>query len=139
MIQKLARYWETEYDWRECGARLNALPHFITEIDELDIHLIHVGSQHEDALPLVVNHGSPGSIIGSAVVDRLTNPTAHGASAADAFHLVVPSMPGSNERMSVADSTVLLMTEHRCAHQCAPLGSCSAKPWRLRLDRKISR
>ena len=94
-MQKLARYWATEYDWRRCEAELNALPQFITEIDGLDIHFIHVRSRHEDALPLVVNHGWPGSIIEQLkIVDRLTNPTAHGASAEDAFHLVIPSMPG---------------------------------------------
>jgi hypothetical protein len=93
-MQKLARYWSTEYDWRKCEAELNALPQFITEIDGLDIHFIHVRSQHEDALPLVVNHGWPGSIIEQLkIIDPLTNPTAHGASAADAFHVVIPSMP----------------------------------------------
>src|SRR5215475_35710 len=95
MIQELARYWATEYDWRTCEAALNALPQFITEIDGLDIHFIHVRSQHEDALPLVVNHGWPGSIIEQLkIIDPLSNPTAHGASASDAFHVVIPSMPG---------------------------------------------
>jgi pimeloyl-ACP methyl ester carboxylesterase len=95
MVQELARYWATDYDWRKCEARLNALPQFLTEIDGLDIHFIHVRSQHEDALPLVVNHGWPGSIIEQLkIVDRLTDPTAHGGSAADAFHVVIPSMPG---------------------------------------------
>ena len=95
MMQKLARYWMTDYDWRTCQANLNALPQFITEIDGLDIHFIHVRSQHEDALPIVVNHGWPGSIIEQLkIIDRLTDPTAHGATAADAFHVVVPSMPG---------------------------------------------
>jgi pimeloyl-ACP methyl ester carboxylesterase len=94
-IRTLARYWATDYDWRKCETELNALPQFITEIDGLDIHFIHVRSQHEDALPLIVNHGWPGSIIEQLkIVDLLTNPTAHGASAADAFHLVIPSMPG---------------------------------------------
>ena len=94
-IQKLARYWMTDYDWRACEARLNALPHFITEIDGLDIHFIHVRSQHEDALPLVVNHGWPGSVIEQLkIIEPLTDPTAHGGDAADAFHLVIPSMPG---------------------------------------------
>jgi len=94
-VQALARYWGTEYDWRKLEARLNALPQFVTEIDGLDIHFIHVRSQHEDALPLIVTHGWPGSIIEQLkIVDPLTNPTAHGASAADAFHLVIPSMPG---------------------------------------------
>jgi len=95
MIQKLARYWMTDYDWRKCEARLNALPQFMTEIDGLDIHFIHVRSQHEDALPLIVNHGWPGSIIEQLkIIDPLTDPTADGASAADAFDVVIPSMPG---------------------------------------------
>jgi pimeloyl-ACP methyl ester carboxylesterase len=95
MIQELARYWATDYDWRKCEAKLNALPQFMTEIDGLDLHFIHVRSQHEDALPLVVNHGWPGSIIEQLkLIDPLTNPTAHGASPADAFHVVIPSMPG---------------------------------------------
>src|SRR5580692_5171136 len=94
-VQKLARYWETEYDWRKVEARLNALPNFITEIDGLDIHFIHVRSKHKNALPLVVTHGWPGSVIEQLkIVDPLTNPTAHGAGAADAFDLVIPSMPG---------------------------------------------
>jgi pimeloyl-ACP methyl ester carboxylesterase len=95
MMQSLARTWVTEYDWRQCEARLNALPQFLTEIDGLDIHFVHVRSAHEDALPLVINHGWPGSIIEQLkLVDRLTDPTAHGGSAADAFHVVIPSMPG---------------------------------------------
>jgi pimeloyl-ACP methyl ester carboxylesterase len=95
LMQDLARYWATEYDWRKCEARLNALPNFVTEIDGLDIHFIHVRSKHEDALPLIVNHGWPGSIIEQLkIIGRLTDPTAHGGSAADAFHVVVPSMPG---------------------------------------------
>ncbi len=94
-IQKLARYWSTEHDWRKVEATLNALPNFMTEIDGLDIHFIHVRSKHEDALPMIVTHGWPGSIIEQLkIIDPLTNPTAHGASAADAFHLVIPSMPG---------------------------------------------
>jgi pimeloyl-ACP methyl ester carboxylesterase len=94
-VQELARYWATDYNWRTCEAQLNALPHFITEIDGLDIHFIHVRSKHEDALPLVVNHGWPGSIIEQLkIIDRLADPTAHGASASDAFHVVIPSMPG---------------------------------------------
>ena len=94
-IQKLARYWATEYDWRTCEARLNALPQFITEIDGLDIHFIHVRSKHENALPLIVTHGWPGSVIEQLkIIDPLTNPTAHGGSASDAFHVVIPSMPG---------------------------------------------
>jgi pimeloyl-ACP methyl ester carboxylesterase len=94
-IQKLARYWTTEYDWRKVEAKLNALPQFMTEIDGLDIHFIHVRSKHENALPLIVTHGWPGSVIEQLkIIDPLTNPTAHGASASDAFHLVIPSMPG---------------------------------------------
>jgi len=95
MMQELARYWGSDYDWRECEAKLNALPNFITEIDGLDIHFIHVRSAHEDALPLIVTHGWPGSIIEQLkIIEPLTNPTAYGASAADAFHLVIPSLPG---------------------------------------------
>jgi pimeloyl-ACP methyl ester carboxylesterase len=94
-IQKLARYWASDYDWRKCEARLNALPNFITEIDGLDIHFIHVKSKHDDALPLIVTHGWPGSIIEQMkIIEPLTNPTAHGGTAADAFHVVIPSMPG---------------------------------------------
>ncbi|WP_448619069.1 epoxide hydrolase family protein [Geodermatophilus sp. URMC 65] len=95
MVQELARHWATDYDWRACEARLNALPQFTTDIDGLEIHFIHARSQHEDALPIVVNHGWPGSVIEQLkIIDRLTDPTAHGGSAADAFHVVVPSMPG---------------------------------------------
>jgi pimeloyl-ACP methyl ester carboxylesterase len=94
-MQELARYWATDYDWRKCERKLNALPNSITKIDGLDIHYIHVRSQHEDALPLIVTHGWPGSIIEQLkIIEPLTNPTAHGASASDAFHLVIPSLPG---------------------------------------------
>jgi pimeloyl-ACP methyl ester carboxylesterase len=94
-IQKLARYWATDYDWRKCEAKLNALPQFVTEIDGLDIHFIHVHSKHENALPLIVTHGWPGSIIEQMkIIEPLTNPTAHGGNASDAFHVVIPSMPG---------------------------------------------
>src|SRR5918998_3050578 len=94
-MQGLARYWATDYDWRRCEAELKALPQFVTEIDGLDIHFVHVRSRHEDALPLVVNHGWPGSIIEQLkIIDRLVDPTAHGGSAADAFDVVIPSMPG---------------------------------------------
>ena len=93
--QALARYWATEYDWRKIEAKLNALPQFITEIDGLDIHFIHVRSKHENALPLIVTHGWPGSITEQMkIIDPLTNPTAHGGNASDAFHVVIPSMPG---------------------------------------------
>ncbi|MFD7406765.1 epoxide hydrolase family protein [Streptomyces sp. NPDC059866] len=94
-IQELARYWATEYDWRKIEAKLKALPHFITEIDGLDIHFIHVRSKHENALPLIVTHGWPGSVIEQLkIIEPLTDPTAHGGDASDAFHLVIPSMPG---------------------------------------------
>jgi pimeloyl-ACP methyl ester carboxylesterase len=94
-MQKLAHYWASSYDWRKCEAKLNALPQFVTEIDGLDIHFIHVRSKHDSALPLIVTHGWPGSVIEQLkIIDPLSNPTAHGASAADAFHLVIPSLPG---------------------------------------------
>src|SRR4051812_42183051 len=94
-MQALAGYWADEYDWRKCEARLNAYPQFITEIDGLDIHFVHVRSKHEDALPLVICHGWPGSFIEQLkIVDLLTDPTAHGGSASDAFHVVIPNMPG---------------------------------------------
>ena len=94
-MQKLAHYWATDYDWRKVDKKLNALPQFMTEIDGLDIHFIHVRSKHENALPLIVTHGWPGSIIEQLkIIDPLTNPTAHGGSAADAFDLVIPSLPG---------------------------------------------
>jgi len=93
--QALASYWATDYDWRKCEARLKTFPQFVTEIDGLDIHFIHVRSKHENALPLIVTHGWPGSIVEQIkIIDPLTNPTAHGASESDAFHLVIPSMPG---------------------------------------------
>jgi pimeloyl-ACP methyl ester carboxylesterase len=94
-IQALASYWASDYDWRECEAKLNALPQYITQIDGLDIHFMHVRSKHEDALPLIVTHGWPGSVVEQLkIIGPLTDPTAHGASASDAFHLVIPSMPG---------------------------------------------
>lgn len=94
-IQELARHWATDYDWRKCEAKLNALPNFVTEIDGLDIHFIHVRSKHENAMPLIVTHGWPGSVIEQfKIIDPLVNPTAYGASASDAFHLVIPSLPG---------------------------------------------
>jgi pimeloyl-ACP methyl ester carboxylesterase len=94
-MQKLADYWTKDYDWRKVEARLNALPQFVTNIDGLDIHFIHVRSKHPDALPLIVTHGWPGSIIEQLkIIDPLTNPTAHGGSVSDAFHLVIPSMAG---------------------------------------------
>ncbi|MGF6756644.1 epoxide hydrolase family protein [Paraburkholderia sp. GAS42] len=94
-MQKLARYWDTDYDWRKVEARLNALPQFITEIDGLDIHFVHVRSKHKDALPVIVTHGWPGSIIEQLkIIDPLTNPTAHGGTSSDAFDVVIPSLPG---------------------------------------------
>jgi pimeloyl-ACP methyl ester carboxylesterase len=95
LMQELARYWGTDYDWRACETKLNARPNFVTELDGLDIHFIHVRSQHADALPLIITHGWPGSVIEQLkIIEPLTNPTAHGGSAADAFHLVIPSLPG---------------------------------------------
>lgn len=94
-VQKLAKYWATEYDWRKVEARINASPNFITEIDGLDIHFIHARSQHDNALPLLISHGWPGSIVEQLkLIGPLTNPTAHGGTADDAFHVVIPSMPG---------------------------------------------
>jgi pimeloyl-ACP methyl ester carboxylesterase len=94
-LQALVRFWETDYDWRKAEAKLNALPQFVTEIDGLDIHVIHVRSRHADALPLIVSHGWPGSIFELLkVIEPLTDPTAHGGAAEDAFHLVIPSLPG---------------------------------------------
>ena len=139
-IQGLARYWGTDYDWRKYEATLNALPQFMTEIDGLDIHFIHVRSKHENALPLIVTHGWPGSVIEQLkIIDPLTNPTAHGASASDAFHLVIPSIPGygfSGE----ADHCRLGPMSHRTR-----LGRADEAPWlhaicgaRRRLGRRLS-
>jgi pimeloyl-ACP methyl ester carboxylesterase len=95
VVQELARYWANDYDLRRCEARLSALPHFMTEIDGLDIHFIHVRSEHQNALPVIITHGWPGSVIELLkIIDPLTNPTAHGGTAADAFDVVIPSMPG---------------------------------------------
>jgi pimeloyl-ACP methyl ester carboxylesterase len=94
-MQALARYWASDYDWRKCEAKLNAYPHFITKIDGLDIHFMHVRSKHENALPMIVTHGWPGSIVEQMkIIDPLTDPTAHGGHESDAFHLVIPSIPG---------------------------------------------
>jgi len=94
-IKQMLEYWQTDYDWRKVEARLNAVPNFITEIDGLDIHFIHVRSKHENALPLIVTHGWPGSVVEQLkIIEPLIDPTAHGGSAADAFHVVIPSMPG---------------------------------------------
>jgi len=94
-MRELARYWADEYDWRRCEEELKELPHYVTEIDGLDIHFVHVRSPHENAMPLIVTHGWPGSIIEQLkIIGPLTDSTAYGASASDAFHLVIPSMPG---------------------------------------------
>src|SRR2546430_3192501 len=94
-MQNLARYWGSEYDWKKCEAKLSALPQFTTAINGLDVHFIHVKSKHPNALPVIITHGWPGSIIEQLkVVEPLTHPTAHGGSAADAFHVVIPSLPG---------------------------------------------
>ena len=94
-LRELAHYWTTEYDWRKCEARLNSLPQFMIEIDGVDIHFVHVRSRHENALPLIMTHGWPGSVIEFLdTVGPLTDPTAHGGQADDAFHLVLPSLPG---------------------------------------------
>ena len=95
MMQELTRHWVTDYDWRKCEAKLNSYPNYVTEVDGLDIHFIHVRSKHADAMPLIVTHGWPGSVIEQfKIIDPLVNPTAYGASASDAFHLVIPSLPG---------------------------------------------
>jgi pimeloyl-ACP methyl ester carboxylesterase len=94
-MQQIAKYWASEHDWRKCEAKLNSVPQFVTEIDGLDIHFVHVRSKHDNALPMIVTHGWPGSIIEQLkIIDPLTNPTAHGGGAADAFDLVIPSLPG---------------------------------------------
>src|ERR687891_1171307 len=94
-MRELARYWTTDYDWRKCEEKLNALPNFITEIDGVEIHFIHVKSPHENALPLIMTHGWPGSVVELLeTIGPLTDPTAHGGTPADAFHLVLPSLPG---------------------------------------------
>ena len=94
-VQALARYWTSEYDWRTCEARLNALPQFTTEIDGLDIHFIHMKSEHENALPIIITHGWPGSVIEMLdVIGPLTDPTSYGGTEADAFDVVIPSIPG---------------------------------------------
>ncbi len=136
-IEQLARYWATEYDWRKCEAKLNALPQFVTEIDGLDIHFIHVRSKHENALPLIVTHGWPGSVIEQLkIIDPLANPTAHGARASDAFHLVIPSMPGygfsakptktSWDPIRIARAWVVLMKRLGCTKFVAQGGDWGA-------------
>jgi hypothetical protein len=110
-IKALADYWESDYDWRKCEAKLNALPQFKTEIDGQDVHFIHVKSPHEDALPLIMTHGWPGSIIELLeTVGPLTDPTAHGGRAEDAFHLVLPSVPGCSVPTSGSRLVVIMRT-----------------------------
>ena len=119
--QALAPYWATDYDWRKIEAKLNAIPQFVTEIDGQDIQFIHVRSKHDNALPLIITHGWPGSIIEQMkVIGPLTDPTAHGASASDAFHLVIPSMPGYGY-LARADHTRLGSDTH-----CQSLGRADA-------------
>ena len=136
-MKALADYWANDYAWRKCEARLNALPNFITEIDGLDIHFIHVRSKHENALPLIVTHGWPGSVLEQLkIIEPLTNPTAHGASAADAFHLVIPSMPGYGfsgkpsapgwDPQRIARAWVTLMTRLGYTHFVAQGGDWGA-------------
>ncbi len=118
--QALARYWATEYDWRKIEAKLNALPQFITEIDGLDIHFIHVRSKHENALPLIVTHGWPGSIVEQMkIIDPLTNPTAHGGKAADAFDVVTDSINAGLRVLGQADCDGLGTRSHRARLGCA--------------------
>src|SRR5271165_58223 len=132
-VQELARYWGTDYDWRKIEARLNALPQFMTEIDGLDIHFIHVRSKHENALPLIVTHGWPGSIIEQLkIIDRLTDPTAHGGSASDAFDVMIPSLPGYGfsgkptrtgwDPVRIARAWIVLMKRLGYAHYVAQGG-----------------
>jgi len=136
-IQELARYWASDYDWRASEDRLQALPNFKTEIDGLDIHFIHVRSEHDDALPLILTHGWPGSIIELLnVIDPLTNPTAHGGAASDAFHVVIPSLPGFGYSAKpgapgwgpdhIAHAWVDLMKRLRYAHFAAQGGDWGA-------------
>jgi hypothetical protein len=122
-IQELARYWASDYDWRKCEAKLNALPQFKTEIDGLDIHFIHVRSKHENALPLMVTHGWPGSVVEQLkIVDPLINSTAHGASASDAFDLVIPSMPryGLSGKPTTTGWDPSTLRVPRASDDCAP-------------------
>ncbi|NJO32022.1 MAG: epoxide hydrolase 1 [Rhodospirillales bacterium] len=129
--QALARYWATEYDWRKCEARINAVPNFITEIDGLDIHFIHVRSRHKNALPLIITHGWPGSVVEQMkLIEPLTDPTAHGGTAADAFDVVIPSMPGYgfSERgdrvyspRMMTDALLAMVAEIMKIHGAAPI------------------
>jgi pimeloyl-ACP methyl ester carboxylesterase len=136
-MQKLALYWATEYDWRKVEAKLNALPNFITEVDGLDIHFIHVRSKHDNALPVIVTHGWPGSVIEQLkIVDPLVNPTAHGGKASDAFDVVIPSMPGYGfsgkptttgwDQARIARAWAVLMKRLGYAHYVAQGGDWGA-------------
>ena len=136
-MQALARYWGADYDWRKCEAKLNALPQFVTEVDGQDIHFIHIRSKHENAMPLIITHGWPGSIIEQTkVIDPLVNPTAHGASASDAFHVVIPSIPGYGyspapttlgwDPVRVAKAWVVLMERLGYSHFAAQGGDWGA-------------
>jgi hypothetical protein len=137
-MQKLTKYWATDYDWSRCAAQLNALPHFLTEIEGLDIHFIHVRSKHENALPLIVTHGWPGSIIEQLkIIAPLTDPTSHGGNASDAFHLVIPSMPGYGFSGKTKHSG-LGCSPHRarlaCADETPRLREIRCTGWRLGRD-----
>ena len=142
-LQELVRYWQTDYDWRKVEARLNALPQFITEIDGLDIHFIHVRSKHENALPLIVTHGWPGSVIEQLkIIDPLTNPTAHGGGASDAFHLVIPSMPGYGfsgkptttgwDPPRIARAWIVLMKRLGYTRRLSPRAAIGVRPCRTK-------
>ncbi len=152
ILQDLAGYWAADYDWRRCEAKLNVLPQFVTEIDGLDIHFIQVRSQHPGALPLIVTHGWPGSIIEQLkIIGPLTDPTAHGASASDAFDLVIPSLPGYGysakptdtgwDPERVARAWVVLMSRlgyPRFAAQGGDWAEASRTPWVGRRPRSCS-
>ena len=134
-IQALAHYWAGDYDWRRCEARLNALPNYITEIDGLDIHFLHVRSKHENAAPLIVTHGWPGSILEQLkIIGPLTDPTAHGGDAADAFHLVIPSLPGHGFS---AKPTAVGWGPDRTAHAWAVADEPARLPALLRPGRRL--
>ena len=126
-MQAVARYWATDYEWRKVEARLNSLPNFITEIDGLDIHFIHVRSRHENALPIIVTHGWPGSVIEQLkIIDPLTNPTAHGGSASDAFHLIIPSLPGYGFSARPTTAPIInVRTSRTLSSCCARTGSAT--------------
>jgi len=133
-MQKLAQYWANEHDWRKCEAKINAVPNFITEINGLDFHFMHVRSKHENALPMIVTHGWPGSIIEQMkIIEPLTNPTADGGTAADAFHLVIPSLPGYgfSGKLGRLDGTPLALRSVGDAHAAPRLHKLRGAGWRL--------